>query len=293
MQRLFFAFALLSLLSPYQAVAGEWSAEKVHQIAGFHIPDCVVVDAENQQAYVSNVVAKVEGEGYDRFWKKDGTGFVSRLQLPEKLDALHWRKSTSAFALNGPKGLCVHDGWLWAADIDRVVRFRLDDPSKSEIVNVDGAQGLNDMASDGKFAYVTDIAAGKCYRLRPGKTHAEIPAPPGINGITFHDGQMFAASWGKKEIYELDPAGKKQPVPFGLTSHFTTPDGIEVLDDGTFIVSDSEGNKVVTIAADRKTVRTLIEGPAPADFGLDRKKHLLYVPMFFKGRVDVYHLKKK
>ena len=104
---------------------------------------------------------------------------------------------------------------------------------------------------------------------------------------------MFAASWGEKEIYELDPAGKKEPVPFGLSAHFTTPDGIEVLDDGTFIVSDSEGNKVVTIATDRKTVRTLIEGPAPADFGIDRKKHLLYVPMFFKGRVDVYQLKKK
>ena len=74
----------------------------------------------------------------------------------------------------------------------------------------------------------------------------------GINGITFHKNKLYGASWGLSDIYELDPNAVKPPRAFGLTEYFKTPDGIEVLDDGTFLVSDSEGNQVVSIAPDEK-----------------------------------------
>ena len=275
------------------ATAGEWSARKVHEITGFNIPECVVVDAAGKTAYVSNVAAARDGEGYDRFWQHDGVGFISRLKLPSAVDVLKWQESDADFRFSGLKGMCLHDGWLWVTDIDRVVRFSLDGKRKPEVVEVPGAKALNDMASDGKFAYVTDSGTGKCYRLHPGKAHDSIPAPEGINGITFADGKMYAASWGMKEIYELDPAGKKEPRAFGLTAHFTTPDGIEVLADGTFLVSDSEGNQIVTISADGKTVKKIIDTAAPADIGLDRERGLLYVPLFFESRVEVYQLEQK
>lgn len=293
MQHIMLSLAVFSsLLGVTTAGAGEWTARKLHTLDGFDIPECVVVDAKNKVAYVSNVVAPRKGPGYDRFWGHDGTGFISRIKLPAEVDMVRWQQSSPRLPLHGPKGMCIHGGWLWAADIDHVVRFPLAGGA-AEVVAVPGAQALNDMATDGTAAYVTDTKAGKCYRLRDGGKHEEIPVPPGINGITFFRGKMYGASWGEKDVYELDPAGTQPPRPFGLKSHFQTPDGIEVLDDGTFIVSDSEGNQVVTIAPDQRTVRKIIETAAPADIGFDRGRGLLYVPLFFEGRVDVYQLENK
>jgi len=60
-----------------------------------------------------------------------------------------------------------------------------------------------------------------------------------------------------------------------------------------WLVADFPGNKVSTITADGKTVRTLIETTSPADIGLDRKRLLLYVPLFTENRVEVNRLKEE
>jgi hypothetical protein len=115
-------------------------------------------------------------------------------------------------------------------------------------------------------------------------------APAGINGLTFFGNKMFGVSWKLHEVYELDPSGKKAPVAFGLADHFTNLDSIEVLDDGTFVVSDFMGDAVYTISPDRSRVDKLIAVPSPADIGLNRKDGLLYVPQFMKDRLSVYRL---
>ncbi len=58
----------------------------------------------------------------------------------------------------------------------------------------------------------------------------------------------------------------------------------------TFIVSDITGNKVSTVAPDRKTVHTLLSVESPADIGLDRQLGLLYVPMLMKNEARIYKL---
>ncbi|MEK6247692.1 MAG: hypothetical protein N2C12_05890 [Planctomycetales bacterium] len=287
---------LLAAATADMATADEtaWTARKVRQLEGFDIPECVLVDTDNNTAYVSNVAAEAEGEGYERFWTEDRTGFISKIDLQSSKVSLNWRSSSRKFPFSGPKGMCILDGWLYVTDLDRVLRFKLDDNTyAAEVIEVRDAKGLNDMATDGKSAFVTDSGAGKCYRLNPGGEHDEIKAPEGINGITFHDKKMYGASWGLKDIYELDPTGKKPPRAFGLTKHFTTPDGIEVLSDGTFIVSDSEGNQIVTVSPDEKTVQKIIETAAPADIGLDKENGLLYVPLFFESRVEIYQLERE
>ncbi len=300
----------LSVFFVHSVVFAEWQAKKIAEVEAFQIPECVVVDTKNQIGYVSNVNAAVEGEGYDRFWADDGNGFISKFSVPDftqgekgeksgsdaepkNLVATDLVRSNEAFRFSGPKGMCLLGDTLWVTDIDRVLVFSLSKKFSPQIVEVPDAVALNDMATDGKFAYVTDSGDGKCYRLHSKGKHEEIPAPKGINGITFHKGKMYGASWGLSDIFELDPDGVKPPRAFGLTDHFKTPDGIEVLADGTFLVSDSEGNQVVSIAPDEKTVGRIIKCAAPADIGIDRSRNLLFVPRFFENKVDIYKLEDR
>ena len=148
------------------------------------------------------------------------------------------------------------------------------------------------MATDGTYVYVSDMEAGKVYRLGAEGVQ-EIKAPPGVNGLTFADGRMYAVSWTLHDIYQLDPTGKGEPVALGLAGHFKALDGIEVLADGTLLVSDFEGHRVAAVAPDRKTVYTLAGARTPADIGLDRDRMLLYVPMLEANRVATYKLEHR
>jgi DNA-binding beta-propeller fold protein YncE len=264
-----------------------WTATRVAVVEKMNVPESVVVDPDTGMAYVSNV----EG-GPGLAWAADGKAFISRLKPGGELDALRWKDSSRQALLNAPKGLCIFKGNLYAADISRVVSFPLGTAPPSRPVTFPPGRRYNDMAADGEAVYVSDTAAGKVIRADE-KGHRPVKAPQSVNGITFFKGRMFAVSWGLHEVYELDAKGKAEPKPFGLAKHFSSLDGIELLDDGTFIVSDYAANKVCTISPDRKTVRTLVKVETPADIGLDRKRGLLYVPEFEHQRVVVYKLQKK
>lgn len=278
------------------AVAGraEWTAERVAVVEGFQTPESVAVDPKSGAAYVSNVVtADAPGQGP---WDEDGRGFISRLKPGGELDVLEWREKTRrglrVGTLNAPKGICIIPGQLRVADINRMVYFDMTRDRPGIVTPIRRAQRLNDMATDGKAVYLSDTGAGVIHRLAPGE-HCLLKAPPAVNGVTWFQGKLYAVSWSEHDVYELDPLGKTEPQPFGLASHFTALDGIEVLDEETILVSDFPGNKVSLIGLKgEKTVTTLFETTTPADVGLDRKRSLLYVPLFTAGQVEVYRLEK-
>ena len=264
-----------------------WTAEQVAVIEGMDVPESVVVDPATGAIYVSNVEA---GEG--QYWADDGKGFISRLLPNGKLDRLRWKSGGEEFRLNAPKGMCVYGGAVYVADNKRVCRLAVD-PAGAE-GPVMGLQGerLNDVATNGAAVYVSDTAAGKIYRI-DGPAITELKAPEGVNGITFHGDKMYAVSFALHDLFEIDPEGKADPKPFGLAGHFKALDGIEVLDDGTFIVSDFEGDRVCTVSPDRQTVHTLCTPKTPADIGLGRRSGLMYVPQFMHKSVVTYKLAKK
>ncbi|HOX38402.1 MAG TPA: hypothetical protein PL033_10485 [Candidatus Brocadiia bacterium] len=269
------------------APSGEWTAAHVAIIEGFKVPESVCVDGETGFAYVSNI----EGEK-ETWWGDDGQGFISRLTPDGKVEAMGWHDSRPGDLINSPKGLCIYKGDLYAADNTRLIRFTLSLGIPGQIIPVPGTARINDMATDGKAVWFTDTATGKIWRLDAGG-FSEIKPLDSVNGITFGGGRMFGVSWNNHEVYELDPTGQAEPQPFGVAEHFTNPDGIEVLDDGSFLVSDFMGNKVCVIAPDRKTVKTLIAIETPADIGLDRARGLLYIPLFMPGKVAIFKLEKK
>lgn len=271
---------------------GEWTAQRVAVIEGFQTPESVAVEPASGVAYVSNVVAGEAPEGQSPYWFEDGQGFISRLKPDGTIDVLKWRERTAQGPLNAPKGLCILGRKLRAADITRMATFGLDNADNDQATVIRGAKNLNDMATDGVAVYISDTGTGNVHRLAPGE-HRVIQGPKAVNGVTCFRGKLFAVSWALHEVYQLDPSGRAAPKSFALADHFKSLDGIEVLDDGTFVVADFPGNKVSTISADGKTVRTLIETKSPADIGLDRRRLLLYVPLFTENRVEVYQLKKR
>ncbi len=263
----------------------QWSAEHVATVSGFKVPECALSAPANGLVYVSNMQCTL-GE----YWTDDGKGYISLLGKDNRIVTEHWVNSEPASLIHEPKGMCLLGEHLYFNDNTRLMRCTLSGDTVEVVAS--GFKKANDLASDGENVWLSDTDAGKIFCISAEGDKREIMAPSSVNGITFSGEKMFGVSWDLHEIYELDPSGKKAPVAFGLAKHFTNLDGIEVLEDGTFIVSDFEGHKVCAVGPDRSSVRTLIELPTPADIGLNRVDGLLYVPQLTKDQVSVYRIKQ-
>ncbi len=267
--------------------AGGWSVEKIATVeTGLVAPESILPDPTTGQIFVSNIDTQTQG-----YWEADGRGFISLLNPDGSIKTLRWLESRPDAELNAPKGMCVLNGKLYMADITTLKRCDAATGQNPEHTKLSGRQ-LNDVATDGSVVWVSDTAGGKLFKVSPSEGLSEVKSPPSPNGVTCWQGKVFAVSWGAHDIYEIDPTGQQDPVPFGLAEHFKTLDGIEVLDDGTFIVSDFEGGKVCAVSPDRKTVTTLAELTTPADIGVDRKAGLLFVPQLTVNKAVIYKLIK-
>jgi len=261
-----------------------WSAELLTTLPGFDVPECAVYDAGTGTVYVSNIES-----GPDEYWNDDGKSYLSKIGSDHQLEKLRWLDSSEQSPMHSAKGMCILGAHLYFTDNTRLMRCQLTSGQALTVV-VDGFDKANDLATDGKNVWVSDTGASKVYCVSPDGAKREVPAPASVNGLTFDGGQLYAVSWGEHDVYQLDAEGKNDPVAFGLADHFTNLDGIEVLSDGSFLVSDFMGNKISIIDADRKTVNKLIDIESPADVGIDRKGKRLYVPSFMEGKVSVFKL---
>jgi len=271
---------------------GRWRAEKIAQIENLDAPECACVLPGTGDVLISNIAVPVEGEGYEKYNTEDNNGFITRLKAGGQVREMRWIRSVPNSRIHSPKGLCVLNGILYFCDINRVRRISVETGRALPPVVIIDAVFLNDAATDGKSVYVSDTFGNRIYRV-DGDKFVSLPAPPSVNGLTFAKGKMYAVSWEEHEIYELDPRGRKPPKPFGLAGHFGGLDGVEVLPDGTFIVSDQKNGAIVLIGIDRATVRTLLKINCPADFGIDRARGLIYIPMIHKNALAVYKLTRK
>ncbi len=265
-----------------------WGAELVKIVEGLDTPECALFDRNGGQVFVSNIATADEG-----YWDEDGEGFVSAMSPDGVIRKLRCVDSTEDVPVHAPKGMGILDGYLYFADITLLKRCRLDGSGPVETIVLPGAEKLNDIACDGRAIWVSDIETSKLFRVDAEGKVSEIPAPENINGVACWQGKIFAVSWFHHDAYELDPEGHNQPIPFGLAKQFRNLDGIEVLDDGTFVVSDFTGGKVCTITPDRKTVETLVELETPADIGLDRAAGMLYVPQLTLNKLVIFKLTKE
>jgi hypothetical protein len=299
------------------ARGADWKLEKIATLEGFEAPEsCAVHPLDPSIVYVSNIAPKKDDQGEILYWADDEDGYITRLK-DQKIDQMKWKTQVDDLPLSGPKGLSCSKGSLgeegkveivalFGCDNQRLFGYALGSKgldeeeakqleSASHYHEIEEAKQLNDIhVVFGEVIYLSDTEKG-CIWKHQGKGDLDfkaIRAPEGINGVTATDDGLFCVSWTLHDLYELDPAGEEAPKPFGLADHFKTLDTIEVLEDGSFLVTDFEGNKICLVGPDRESVVTLAEMVTPADVGFDRTNGLLYVPSVTADIVNIYRLEK-
>lgn len=239
------------------------------------VPESVRYDAANKILYTSNI----DGQP----WGKDGKGSIGKVGLDGRIIASEW-----VTGLNAPKGMGIHAGKLYVADVDVVVVI---DIAKGKIVQriaIDGAKGLNDISIDAKgVIYVSDSQTKKIHRIEKGKTMVVVDNLQGPNGVLAVGNDLYLTNSGG--LYKHERTGTLTLIADGMEGG---TDGIEAVGNGDFIVSCWAGSVWYVYADGRKDhlLDTREQKINSADIGYDPVNKIVYVPTFFKNNVVAYRL---
>lgn len=241
------------------------------------VPESVLFDPVEKVLYVSNIEGKNPGA-------KDGTGSIAKVGLDGKVIAVRW-----VSGLEGPKGMGLHKGLLYVADIDTVVVIDVAAAEVKQKIPVADSKFLNDITidKDGTL-YVSDTITGKVHAITNGKVSTLLEDLKGPNGLlalgddfyVLHNNGLFQLQEDKS--LKLIAEGMKEGV-----------DGVVRLSSGDFVVS-CWGGVVYYVSADGETqsmLDTREQGINTADVGFDPSTNTLYVPTFFNNTVEAYEVK--
>lgn len=269
-------------VSSAHAEAGSRTAVKLWETAGFKNPESALFDAEAGAVYVSNV----NGEGT----AKDGNGSISKVSPDGKVVALDW-----VTGLDGPKGLAKVGGKLYVADIDKLAEIDIASGKVVKRYDAKDAKFLNDVAADAAGnVYVSDMATNTIWRLSGGTFEVFLNDVKleGPNGLLVKGDRLVLGAWGvmtdgmatkvpghMKSISLKD----KSIVSFGDGAPIGNLDGVEPLDDGSYLVTDWIAGKLLQIGADGKAAELADLGQGTADLGYDPKTKTAFIPQMKTG----------
>jgi outer membrane protein assembly factor BamB len=263
---------------------------KLWETTGLKTPESALPDPTGSFAYVSNI----NGKPTD----KDGNGFISKVSLKDgKILTAEWVKG-----LNAPKGLALANGKLYVADIDQLVEI---DPNDGKVVaryDAPGAQFLNDVTADAEGRiYVSDSSTSTIWRLADGKFEKwmEGEALKYPNGVHVVGDRLIIAAWGAPgtsaqsstpanllEVSILD----KTVRDLGDGTPVGNLDGLEPLDDKTFLVTDWVAGALYRIDASGKAKLLLDLNQGSADIGYVPAEHLVLIPMMMDDKLVAYRI---
>jgi len=235
--------------------------------------ESVLYDKNSGQIYVSNI----EGDGTE----KDGVGSISIIDKEGNIINRDW-----VMGLNAPKGMAIKDGSLFVTDIDELLEI---DIAAAEVVRrypVQGAEFLNDAATDGNHIYFSDMRRGKIHKIEEGQVVTVAENQTNINGLQFNDqGVMFG----------LDAEGLKKYDKDGgfeiINANVTGGDGLEYLEDQKWLASRWQGEVyLIDGQQEFKLLDTKEEKSNTADIGYIKEDRILLVPTFQKNKVVAYKL---
>jgi 3-mercaptopyruvate sulfurtransferase SseA len=245
-------------------------------------PESVIYDEKRDILYVSNLNFEPR--------KKDGNGFISRMDKTGKIIDLKWIEG-----LSSPKGMGISGDILYAADVDEIVAMDITAGKTREKIPVPGAKMLNDIttSSNGDM-YISDTDGGKIHKISAGLlTDWLSEGLNGPNGLLTDGERLLVASQGGKDFAAFDMKSKSRTR---LADSIGRGDGIIFTGiPGYYIVSDWEGEIFVVNPDNTKVslLRTKELGSNTADICYLPEQKLLLVPTFFKNCVVAYRVEVK
>lgn len=240
--------------------------------------ESVLYDDDQDVLYVANINGAPD--------QKDGNGFISKVSLEGQITELEW-----VTGMDAPKGMGLHDGKLFVADIDRVHEIDTESGKITQSYPAEGANFLNDITVSNGKVYVSDSRGGTIYLLEDGKLSAWMQNLQGPNGLYGEDGELLMALWDGKSLNTVDASSKEVTL---RTEGIDNPDGIEAISNNEYLVSSWNG---MIHHIDKDWKKTLIldtrkDSINAADIEYIKSKNLLLVPTFFKNKVVAYDLEK-
>jgi DNA-binding beta-propeller fold protein YncE len=252
MQRFIYNIILILGILPATVQAAE--PVRIWELAGLSNPESVVYDPAGEALYVSNVNGAADA--------KDGNGFISRVSPTGEMLELNW-----VTGLDAPKGLALHNGRLYVADIDSLVEIDIAGAVISNTWTDSNAQFLNDVtaAADGRV-FVSDMVTNRIHVLDNGSFSVwlEDAALENPNGLHAENGQLIVGAWGvMTDGFATEVPGHLKTVnledksinSLGSGSPVGNLDGVEPV-GGDFYVTDWMAGKLYRI--DRAGNATLL-----------------------------------
>lgn len=261
---------------------------------GLSTPESADFDPASGDVFISNIVIDPNIEEPTRYWTEDGTGFITRIGADGTVKQLEWRKADLDPLLHGPKGIAIADGNIYICDNANLFVAPLDETKPVEKIDIPGSEYLNDVCVKDGVVYTSDTKRALVYKI-DGENITEIKGPASTNGITFLGDKLYALSFETPDLYLLDVTGEKPAEGLGLTTLYKKGDGIEPLEDGSLLITDFEGGKVVHLAADLKTTTVIYDagpGSSLADIGIDRSSGKIFIPSVLTDKLYIVDYKK-
>jgi hypothetical protein len=239
-------------------------------------PESVLFDPAGRVLYVANIDGKEP-------WTKDGAGSIGKVGLDGKVIAAEWVKG-----LEAPKGMALHGGKLYVADIDRMVVIDVAKGVIAQTIAVPGSQRLNDVTVDkAGVVYVSDMQGLKIYAIKNGQPSVFLEGFKRPNGVLSVGDDFYVLDSGA--LLKFGKNKQRTTVVEGMDA---STDGVEHVQGDEFIVSCWAG-AVYHVKGGEKTqlLDTRAQKVNSADIGYDAKGRIVYVPTFFVNTVVAYELK--
>ena len=251
----------------------KWETDSV-----FKTPESVLFDVINKVLYIANI------DGKDP-WGADGAGSIGKMDADGKNIIVDW-----VSGLQAPKGMGLHKGKLYVADLTNIVVVDLKSGSIEKRIPVPGSEGLNDVSVDKKgIVYVSDSKAKKVYWIKKGKAELLLDKLKGPNGVLKHGNDFYVLDAGG--LYKMNTDKSLTLIVDGMEGG---TDGVENIAGKDFIVSTWSG-VVYYVNAASGTKQLLIDGRTnkmnSADIGFDAATKTVFIPTFWRNSVAAYEVK--
>lgn len=283
-----FVLACLTLSLVVCIEVNAQTLQKLWEVSGLEQPESVIFDADKKVYYVSNV----NGVPTD----KDGNGYITIVDQNGKITNQHW-----VTGLDAPKGMGLHKGKLYVADIDKVAIIDIASGKIETTLHAEGATFLNDITvSANGEVYISDTFGGNSiYRVKDGKIELWFK-DDGLdfpNGLLSKGNEIIVASWGvvtNPETSETAVKGKLISVSIAdkkvkdVTKPFINGDGLAAFKNG-YIVSDWVSGQIYFV--DNKGTQKEIGSYGSGTADLMINKSTLLIPQMSEGKILAFTLK--